>query len=145
MNIRQNIKDLKDDLLLNRNVGTFSWMLHRITGLVLAFYIFLHLIVLGSEFLFGQGSFSILMGKFEIPVFKLLELCLVWVIVFHGVNGLRIIIADFLMLTRLHKVFFWVGMFLLGAVMILAVIVFFHSIGKYKNATTDFTDYTDNL
>lgn len=130
-NLTKRIFDQKNDLLLNRNIGTFAWVLHRITGLILAFYIFLHLIVLGSEILFGKGSFNTLMGQSEIPIFKLLELCLVGVIFYHGINGLRIIIADFLKLTRLHKIFFWIGMLIFVALMILMLLAFLPHMKRY--------------
>lgn len=60
----------KSDLLLNRNVGTFAWLIHRLTGIILALYIFLHLTVLGSEMWLGKGVFNRLMGQFERPYLR---------------------------------------------------------------------------
>lgn len=131
MYLTKKIFDQKKDILLNPNVGTFSWLLHRITGIALAFYIFLHLVVLGSNLLFGEGSFSALMGQFEIPLFKILEWCLVGVIFYHGINGLRIIIADFFKLTRLHKVLFWLGAVIFIALMIITLLAFLPHIIKH--------------
>ncbi len=131
MDLTKRIIDQKNDLLLNRNVGTFSWILHRITGIILASYIFLHLVVLGSNLLFGAGSFSFLMGQFEVPLFKILEWCLVGVIFYHGINGLRIIIADFFKLTRLHKIFFWLGAVIFIVLMAVTFMAFLDHIVKY--------------
>lgn len=111
------IKSLKDDALRNRNTGTLAWLLHRLTGLALSLYICLHLVVLSSEYLFGKGSFNKLMGTFEIPLVKLLEVNLIAVIVFHMLNGLRIIIVDFFQFTRAQRVLFWMGMIIFAIIM----------------------------
>jgi succinate dehydrogenase / fumarate reductase, cytochrome b subunit len=120
----------KQDLLLNRNIGTFSWVLHRVTGLILASYIFMHLIVLGSNKLFCDNSFNFLMGQFEVPIFKVLELCLVGVIFFHGFNGVRVVIADFAKITRLHKILFWIIMVIFIGAMALTGLAFLPHIIK---------------
>ncbi len=125
INFFKNLADLKNDLNLNRNTGTFAWFLHRVTGLLLTFYIFMHLVVLGSEFWKGPGSFNDLMGRFEQPLFKFLEFGLIGVISFHLINGLRIILSDFLLLTRAHKKIFWIGAVIFIAVMIITSIIFF--------------------
>ena len=111
------------ELMLNRNEGTAAFILHRLTGLCLVGYIFLHLIVVGSNFLFGGNSFNILMGTFETPLVKVLEICLISVIAFHIINGLRIIVVDFLTITRTQRLMFWVVMaFCISAVIITAVV-----------------------
>src|SRR3989339_689131 len=98
------------ELMLNRNEGTVAFILHRLSGLCLVGYIFLHLVVVGSEFIFGKGSFNWLMGTFENPLIKALEICLISVIAFHLINGLRIIVVDFLNITRTQRAMFWLGM-----------------------------------
>lgn len=112
------------ELMLNRNEGTVAFILHRLTGLCLAGYIFLHLVVVGSNFLFGGNSFNILMGTFETPLIKAMEIGLISVIAFHIINGLRIIIVDFLTITRTQRVMFWLVMGLCVAAFVIAVIVF---------------------
>ncbi|MBI4712479.1 MAG: succinate dehydrogenase, cytochrome b556 subunit [Planctomycetes bacterium] len=124
MNIIKPVNDLKNEVWLNRNTGTIAWFLHRITGLALAGYIFLHLTVLGSEILFGDGAFNQLMGTFEQPLVKILEICLVGVIMFHLINGLRLIIIDMFALTRKHLAVFWAGMVIFALFMALTIWVF---------------------
>ena len=112
------------ELMLNRNEGTVAFILHRLSGLCLVGYIFLHLVVVGSEFIFGKGSFNWLMGTFENPLIKALEICLISVIAFHLINGLRIIVVDFLNITRTQRAMFWLVMLLCVAAVITATGVF---------------------
>lgn len=113
MNITKNINDIKTDILRNRNIGNFSWLLHRITGLLLVFYICLHLCVLGSSVLFGEKIFNLLMENFDRPLVKIMEIALIGVVGFHMLNGLRVIFADFFGMTRAHRILFWIVMLIL--------------------------------
>lgn len=113
-----------NDILLNRNAGTFTWLIHRLTGLALAGYIFLHLVVLSSEFVFGPGTFNTLMGTFKYPLFRALEVCLIGVIFSHLLNGLRVIAIDLFGLTRKHVVILWIAVGLFVAGMIVTLVIF---------------------
>ena len=117
-----------NDVNLNRNEGTFAFVLHRLSGLCLAAYIFLHLIVLGSEFLFGKGTFNLLMGTLEWPLFKMLEVCLIAVIAYHLINGTRIVIIDLCRAVKAQKVLFWIVMILTVIVFVITLVVFLQRI-----------------
>ncbi|MBI5777844.1 MAG: succinate dehydrogenase, cytochrome b556 subunit [Planctomycetes bacterium] len=112
------------ELVLNRNEGTMAFILHRLTGLCLVGYIFLHLVVVGSNFIFGGTAFNTLMSTFETPLVKLLEICLISVIAFHSINGLRIIIVDFLNITRTQRALFWVVLGLCVSAVIITGVLF---------------------
>jgi succinate dehydrogenase cytochrome b subunit len=75
--------------------GMWAWMLHRITGLGLVFYILLHTILMSVSLLSGKESFdatlSVLMGH---PVFELLDTLLLGAVLYHGFNGIRILLFD---------------------------------------------------
>jgi succinate dehydrogenase / fumarate reductase, cytochrome b subunit len=105
------------DISRNRNEGTLAFILHRLTGLALAGYIFLHLIVLGSEFIFGKGSFNALMNAFVWPLIKIAEIGLITIISFHLINGIRIVVIDLFRIVKEQKLFFWI-------VMVLCLIIF---------------------
>ncbi len=89
------------------NTGLFAWILHRLTGLALVLYLLLHLTVL-SSLAKGPESFNSLMAKMNILLFKVLEVGLFGVFVFHGLNGIRVIMSDFGMESKYHKNLFWV-------------------------------------
>jgi succinate dehydrogenase / fumarate reductase cytochrome b subunit len=92
----------KEELKLNPNVGTFSWFLHRITGLLLLFYLFTHMWVLGSANK-GAEAFNQRLSAVQTPLFHFLEIGLILVIFYHMVNGLSVTLMDFADISRRHK------------------------------------------
>lgn len=75
-------------------ISSYVWAFHRITGVVLTFYLVIHLFVLGN-ILRGVVTFDHVMTLLENNVIvKTGETSLIWVAVFHGLNGLRLIVLD---------------------------------------------------
>lgn len=76
-------------------IGMWAWILHRITGLGLVFYILLHTILMGGSILSGKTGFdatlSVLMTH---PVFEILDILLIGAVLYHGLNGIRILMFD---------------------------------------------------
>lgn len=94
--------------------GLWAWLLHRITGLAIVFYLLLHIGVISSV-LWGSGSFDTVMATLKTPFFAAGELLLVVAVIYHGLNGLRIILLDFGVGVRFQKPLFW-GAFVLSVV-----------------------------
>jgi succinate dehydrogenase cytochrome b subunit len=106
-----------DEVKLNSNVGTFSYVLHRLSGIALAIYLMMHTWVLSS----AQKSpevFDERLAMVQTPLFHVLEYLLMGVIFYHMINGLRIIITDFFGVTRKHKLLFWIGLVVFIAMMV---------------------------
>ena len=116
-------KMYKDEVGLNPNVGTWSWLLHRITGLILVLYAFMHFFALSSS-VGGASTFNAWLSNLQTPLTHILEIGLVAVIAFHLLNGLRITIADFFFLTKPHKVLFWIAMVIFLIFMVITLVVF---------------------
>jgi len=108
------------------NTGLFAWILHRLTGLALVLYLLLHLTVL-SSLAKGPQSFDNLMAKMNILIFKILEVGLFGVFLYHGLNGIRVIMSDFGMESKYQKALFWA----LFAVVIILVAIGGYSIIKH--------------
>ena len=102
MNILKVFQGTAEETRLNPNVGTFSWVLHRISGLLLLLYLFMHLWVLGSVNA-GPDAFNARLGMVQTVIFHFLEIGLVFTVFYHMVNGLSITIMDFFDLSRKHK------------------------------------------
>ena len=75
--------------------GYLLWALHRATGLGVLLFLALHIV---DIFLiaFGPSVFEHLLVLYTSPPGRLMEIFLLFGVVFHAVNGLRIIIQDFL-------------------------------------------------
>src|SRR4030067_853090 len=94
MNILKLFKGTAEEVRLNPNIGTFSWFLHRISGVLLLIYLFIHLWVLGSA-QSGTAAFDARLRMVQSPLFHFLEIGLVFVIFYHMINGLSITVMDF--------------------------------------------------
>jgi len=117
------IKYYFDEWALNRNIGTFSWLLHRLTGAILAIYLFAHIMVVSSG-LWGPESFNNWLKAVQTPLTHFLEIFLLAAIAFHLLNGLRITVADLFFATKQHKALFWVAGVIFCLFMIVTLSVF---------------------
>lgn len=88
-------------------IGSWAWILHRLSGLGLIFYLSLHIWVINSLTL-GPDKFNEVMGFLGSPLFKFLEVGLWGIILFHAFNGVRIVIVDFFKGSLFHKKLFFV-------------------------------------
>jgi succinate dehydrogenase / fumarate reductase cytochrome b subunit len=71
----------------------YLYTLHRLTGLGLLFYFLLHILVTSSR-AFGEASWQRAMGAVSGPLFVLGEFLVFVAFVFHGLNGLRLILVE---------------------------------------------------
>src|SRR5512133_3261080 len=77
-----------------REVGTWAFILNRLSGIGLTVYLFLHLIVLGT-LARGPDAYDSFIALAKSPLFVLGELLVVIGGLYHGLNGLRIILTSF--------------------------------------------------
>jgi succinate dehydrogenase / fumarate reductase, cytochrome b subunit len=87
--------------------GAWSWLLHRVTGVGVLLFLIFHII---DTALIGLGpdAYEHALALYRLPIFKLGEIALVFAVVYHSVNGIRVIIVDFWEgATRHHRGLFW--------------------------------------
>lgn len=87
---------------LNMPNGMLFWAARRITGAVLAVYIFAHLLVL-SNMWGGESSWMQAMVTMESPLFVFLDLLLLGAVIVHVVTGAAVIMFDLGKGVRNHK------------------------------------------
>lgn len=116
------LKQTYRDAVLNKNVGNFSYWLHRITGIGLSIYLVMHIFVLSSA-ISGPQSFDARMGSVQNPLFAILEILLIAGVFLHMLNGLRITVSDFFNWSRSHKSIFWIIVVIFVALMIVTLIL----------------------
>lgn len=101
--------------------GMWAFVLHRLSGLVLSFYLIIHIWVVRTVAT-GPEGFNSIMRLLDNPINKFLEIGLYGVVLFHSLNGVRILVVDIGKGTRIQKKLFWVLMaigfifFILGAI-----------------------------
>ena len=71
-----------------------AWLGHRASGLGVLLYLFMH-IVETSTVLFGPEVYDAAIGVFRNLPARLGEIVLMAALVYHALNGLRVIVMDF--------------------------------------------------
>lgn len=117
MNI-QKLKEGFKDLVKNRNPGMLSFWIHRVTGVAVAIFLFLHIFTLSSVFR-GKDAYDYAISTFDTKFGYILQYVLLLAVAIHLLNGIRITVADFWCLSRIQKKLLWIS--LLGFLLIAAV------------------------
>lgn len=94
------------DVGYHRFLGTWAWIMHRLSGLALIFYLCLHIWIIHT-LTKGPDAFNGLMSFLGSPFFKYLEVGLWGVILFHAFNGIRVVTIDFWKGSLYHKKMFY--------------------------------------
>jgi succinate dehydrogenase / fumarate reductase, cytochrome b subunit len=67
--------------------GMWTWVLHRITGVGVFFFLLVHVL--------DTALVRVSPEAYDLVIVNLLEVGLVGAVLYHGLNGLRIILVDF--------------------------------------------------
>ncbi|WP_407663170.1 succinate dehydrogenase, cytochrome b556 subunit [Mycolicibacter hiberniae] len=74
--------------------GMWAFALHRITGATIFFFLFVHVLDTALVRVSPQ-AYSEVIATYKTPLVGLMELGLVAAVLFHGLNGIRLILIDF--------------------------------------------------
>ena len=77
-----------------RHIGTWAFLANRLSALGLTVYLFLHLAVLG-QLAQGPAAYDGFIALAKNPVMVAGELLVVVAGLFHGLNGLRLVLTSF--------------------------------------------------
>ena len=113
----------------NMRLGMYAWVIQRLSGLYLVFFLLTHIAAITQASLgfttgFQAQFFDVLRNPFYIGgspsvVFDLLAL---GIVVFHGLNGIRIVFLDLGLGIRRHRLVFWISM--IAALAVGAFVIF---------------------
>ncbi len=107
---------------LKQGIGGIAFVLHRFTGIVLVLYLFLHFYVL-SYLARGEEAYKNVVNLMTSPVLELLEVALVAAVVYHGLNGVRLVLMSLNIGVKRQKEMFW-AVFVISA-LVTVVAAFF--------------------
>jgi succinate dehydrogenase / fumarate reductase cytochrome b subunit len=101
----------------------WSWVAHRVTGVLIFFFLFAH--VLDTALVrVSPDSYNRIMDTYKTPLVNMMEVGLVGAVLFHALNGLRVMAIDFWEKgTRYQKQMTWA---------VLAVFVLVMAAGSYR-------------
>jgi succinate dehydrogenase / fumarate reductase, cytochrome b subunit len=109
-----------------QRVGGWAFALNRLTALGLTLYLFLHLAVL-SLLLQGESAWDDFVALAKSPLFLTLDVVLIFGILFHGLNGIRVGLVGMGIAVDRQRSLFWlvtgIGAVLFVAAAILVFVV----------------------
>jgi succinate dehydrogenase / fumarate reductase cytochrome b subunit len=95
-------RSLGSALRYKGNAGMWTWLLHRVTGLGILAFLIIHvadtaIVVYNPEF------YDHTLDIYRSPLFRVAELLIFFAVLYHALNGLRIIVQDFWPIAMMHQ------------------------------------------
>ena len=75
-------------------IGQWAWVLHRATGVAVLLFLFTHILDTALIML-GPDLYNRVIGIYRLPLFGVAEIFLFAAVLYHALNGVRIIVIDF--------------------------------------------------
>jgi succinate dehydrogenase / fumarate reductase, cytochrome b subunit len=97
------------------STGFISFVLRRVTGVGMVLYLFIHMWVIGSA-LQGEAAFNARLDTVQTTFFKFMEILLLAGVVYHTLDGTRLLVVHQFGVTQYRKSLFY-------AVMVISVIL----------------------
>ena len=82
--------------------GMWTWMLHRVTGLGILFFLILH-VADTALVVYRPDWYDHALVLYRHPLFRLGEVAIFFSVLFHALNGMRIVIQDFWPVAMRHQ------------------------------------------
>lgn len=113
--------------------GMWSWVLHRITGATIFFFLFIHVLDTALVRVSPQ-AYDEVVATYKTPIVGLMELALVAAVLYHALNGIRVILIDFWAQgTRYQRLMLAVVASVWLVVMVAAtVVIAIHMVGRAR-------------
>lgn len=98
----------------NKQPGSWAFILNRLTAIGLTVYLYLHLVIL-ANLARGPEAYDNFIAIVKQPLFVFGELLVVIAGLYHGLNGIRIILNSFGIAVPQQRALFY-GMFLITVI-----------------------------
>lgn len=100
--------------------GQIAYILHRVSGVAVILFLFVHLVE-NFFLLMGRDAYNAAIGIYDNWFFRLGEVALIAAVVYHALNGVRIIVVDFWQASTRYQKQMWYAVMLLSAIIMLVV------------------------
>jgi succinate dehydrogenase / fumarate reductase membrane anchor subunit len=74
---------------------TFSWYFFRVSGVLLIFLVIIHLIIMHATNDVACTTYQFIAMRYDNPLWRLYDWLLLTLALLHGMNGLRVVIDDY--------------------------------------------------
>jgi len=101
------------------HTGYVAWLLNRVTGIAISLYLIMHVWVI-HHLAEGREQYTQVMAFLNSPIFWFFELLLMGAVLYHTMNGIRLVLIDFGNGAFYHKRSFW-ALMAIGAVLYVIV------------------------
>ena len=101
-----------------KTTGFISFLLRRVSGVALVLYLFTHIWVIGSAN-GGPEVFNARLNAVQTPIFKLFEIALLAAVVYHALDGIRLLIVHYFDVTEYRKSMFY-AVFVVAVILVVA-------------------------
>lgn len=88
--------------LYRGRAGQWTWVFHRLSGIAIILFLFAH-VVDTAVVAFGPEAYDRVMEAYHNPFVRALELGLVAAVLYHAINGVKIMVVDFWPSAALHN------------------------------------------
>lgn len=105
-------------------IGSWAFALNRLTGIGLAAYLIIHLVVL-STLLQGEAAWDDFVTLAKSPFFLFLDVILIVGLVFHGLNGVRVALVGTGVAADKQRPLFWILMAIGVVITVVAAVLVF--------------------
>lgn len=100
--------------------GQIAYILHRVSGVAVILFLFVHLVE-NFFLLMGEAAYNRAIGLYDVWYFRLGEFALVAAVVYHALNGTRIVVIDFWQKSTRYQKPLWYAVMALSALILLPV------------------------
>lgn len=100
--------------------GQIAYILHRVSGVAVILFLFVHLVE-NFFLLMGEAAYNRAIGIYDVWYFRLGEFALVAAVVYHALNGTRIVVVDFWQKSTRYQKPMWYAVMALSALILLPV------------------------
>lgn len=99
---------MREALQYRGGVGQWAWILHRVSGVGVLLFLVLHIIDVFTV-AFGPSLFNKLLFIYHHWAFKPFVILLIFGVIYHALNGLRLVMFDIWPRTALAQRQLWYG------------------------------------
>lgn len=139
------VTTITETLRYRGKIGQWSWVFHRLSGLGIVVFICLH-IVDTSWAAFYPSLYEKAIADYQTPLFTIGEFFLVAAVVYHAINGYRIIMLDWRpQLWHLQQRAAYVVFAVVGILLIPTFILMFGHVLDFHDSDPDITPFSETV